>query len=106
MRVLDIHPLNPPIVDAASIGSVLQDTLYSEALQVQREVLGPDHPDTLLSMNNMAVLCYRKRDFSTAKTLMREAASRRKRVLVRHTIAAPPPTRQLPFWEGLTFGSI
>jgi hypothetical protein len=76
--------------------AVLQDPLYSEALQVQREVLGPDHPDTLLSMNNMAVLCYRKRDFSAAKTLMREAASRRKRVLVRYMTATPLPTRHSP----------
>ena len=63
---------------------VSQNPLYAEALQTQREVLGPDHPDTLLCMNNMAVLCYRKRDLLTAKTLMREAASGRKRVLVSH----------------------
>ena len=60
----------------------MQDHLYAEALQVQREVLGPEHPDTLLSMNNLAVLCYRKHDLATAKTLMREVARGRKRVLV------------------------
>ena len=59
-----------------------QTPLYAEALQAQREVLGPDHPDTLLCLNNMAVLCYRKRDILAAKALMREAASGRKRVLV------------------------
>ena len=69
-----------------------QNPLYAEALQTQREVLGPDHPDTLLCMNNMAVLCYRKRDFLTAKTLMREAASGRKRVLVSDHNCAIHPT--------------
>ena len=73
---------------------IIQDPLYAEALEVQRRVLGADHPDTLLAVNNMAVLCYKKHDFAVAKTLMKEAASGRKRILVSafpglHSI--PPP---------------
>ena len=75
---------------------IIQDPLYAEALEVQRRVLGPDHPDTLLAVNNMAVLCYKKHDFAVAKTLMKEAASGRKRILVRafpglHSTSIPPP---------------
>ena len=69
---------------------------------MQRRVLGADHPDTLLAVNNMAVLCYKKHDFAVAKTLMKEAASGRKRILVRafpglHSTSIPPPPPPLHF---------
>ena len=82
--------------------AIIQDPLYAEALEVQRRVLGADHPDTLLAVNNMAVLCYKKHDFAVAKTLMKEAASGRKRILVRafpglHSTSIPPPPPPLHF---------
>ena len=73
---LSVHAIN------VLYAIIIQDPLYAEALEVQRRVLGPDHPDTLLAVNNMAVLCYKKHDFAVAKTLMKEAASGRKRILV------------------------
>jgi tetratricopeptide (TPR) repeat protein len=32
------------------------EPLYQEALRIRRKVLGSEHPDTALSLNNLAVL--------------------------------------------------
>ena len=32
------------------------ETLDSQTLEIQRRVLGPEHPDTLRSMNNLAIV--------------------------------------------------
>jgi hypothetical protein len=44
-------------------------------------VLGPDHPDTALSLNNLAILCYYEGDYQQAATLMRRALAIREQKL-------------------------
>ena len=34
------------------------EALYSQTLEIRRRVLGPEHPDTLGSMNNLAIVYY------------------------------------------------
>ena len=34
------------------------EALYSQTLEIQRRVLGPEHPDTLMSMNNLAIVYF------------------------------------------------
>jgi Tetratricopeptide repeat len=35
---------------------VLAEPLYKECLEVKKETLGSDHPDTLVALNNLAIL--------------------------------------------------
>ena len=44
-------------------------------------MLGPEHPDTLLSVNNLAGLLYSKGDYAGAEPLYRRALESRERVL-------------------------
>ena len=49
------------------------ESLYREALEVQRETLGDRHPDTLISMDNLGVLLQDTGDLAAADLLFREA---------------------------------
>jgi len=44
-----------------------------QALEIRRNVLGPEHPDTLLSINNMGRLLMDMGSFAEAEPLIREA---------------------------------
>ena len=55
--------------------------LYREALERKRRVLGDDHPDTLVSINNMGYLLVAQRRLKDAEPLYREALERRRKVL-------------------------
>jgi len=43
--------------------------LYERALRIQQELVGPNHGDVALTLNDMAVLQYRRRDFAAAEEL-------------------------------------
>jgi serine/threonine protein kinase/tetratricopeptide (TPR) repeat protein len=51
------------------------------ALQIRRRLLGNDHPDTLMAMNNMAYVLEERGKLDEAEPLYREALEGRRRVL-------------------------
>jgi tetratricopeptide (TPR) repeat protein len=55
--------------------------LYRRALEASERVLGPEHPHTLTSVNNLAVLLRSKGDNAGAEPLYRRALEARERVL-------------------------
>ncbi len=55
--------------------------LHEAALSVRRRVLGEEHPDTLQSMNNLAVIRWALGDAASARDLHEAALSARRRVL-------------------------
>ena len=57
------------------------DSLFRRALEARERVLGPEHPDTLNSVNNLASLLLRKGDYAGADPLVRRALEARERVL-------------------------
>ena len=48
---------------------------------MRKEKLGPEHPDTLTSMNNLAGLYYAKRDYDSALPLYLQCVKVRKKKL-------------------------
>jgi tetratricopeptide (TPR) repeat protein len=56
-------------------------TLFTQTLAVRRRVLGPDHPDTVSSINNLALLLSSVGDYAEAEPLYREALAVSERVL-------------------------
>ena len=46
---------------------------YERALEISERVLGPDHPDTARSLNNLAILSYYEKNMPEAARLMRRA---------------------------------
>src|SRR5271165_6468823 len=42
------------------------EPLYQEALKIRQKVLGPEHPDTATSLNNLALLYVRMGDYGKA----------------------------------------
>ena len=55
--------------------------MYERALEARERVLGPEHPSTLGSVNNLATLLYRKGDYAGAQPLVERALEARERVL-------------------------
>jgi len=49
------------------------EPLCRRALEASERVLGPEHPDTLVSVNNLAGLLLRKGDYAGAEPLYRRA---------------------------------
>jgi hypothetical protein len=54
--------------------------LYRRALEARERVLGPEHPDTLRSVNNLAELLRGKGDHAGAEPLYRRALEGNERV--------------------------
>jgi non-specific serine/threonine protein kinase/serine/threonine-protein kinase len=54
---------------------------YREALEKRRRVLGGEHPDTLISINNMGALLQAEGKIDQAEPYYREALEKRRRVL-------------------------
>jgi tetratricopeptide (TPR) repeat protein len=48
------------------------EPLLREALEVRRKVLGPEHPDTAQSLNNLAALYWTMSDYRKAEPLFKE----------------------------------
>ncbi|KAK5268335.1 hypothetical protein LTR40_014288, partial [Exophiala xenobiotica] len=57
------------------------EPLYWETLQLREKILGKDHPDTLISMNNLARLLESQGKYNTAEPLYRETLQLREKVL-------------------------
>ena len=55
--------------------------LYKETLEVQKRVSGPEHRDTLLSMNDLAASCWGLGRTTEAALLGEKTPEIRKRVL-------------------------
>ncbi|CUS08030.1 unnamed protein product, partial [Tuber aestivum] len=51
------------------------------ALEGREKVLGPDHPNTLSSLNNLAIVLQYQRKFIESETMHRRALEGRKKVL-------------------------
>ena len=71
---------------AAGIMTVLGDfagaeTLFRRALEARERLLGPGHPDTLTSVNNLAALLRAKGDYAAAEPLNRRALEVREQLL-------------------------
>ena len=47
--------------------------MYRRALAIREKALGPDHPDTATSLNNLALLLKSKGDYAGAEPLCRRA---------------------------------
>ncbi len=57
------------------------EPLYQRALTTYERVLGPEHPDTLRSVNNLAVLYRNQGKYEQAEPLLQRALTTRERVL-------------------------
>jgi eukaryotic-like serine/threonine-protein kinase len=57
------------------------EKIYREALDVERRVLGPEHPDTLGTMNNLANTLQAEGHYAEAEKLERETLDDRRKVL-------------------------
>ncbi len=57
------------------------EPLYRRALEALERVWGPEHPDTLNSVNNLAVLLFHNGDYARAELLYRRALEGKERVL-------------------------
>jgi tetratricopeptide (TPR) repeat protein len=57
------------------------DVLFREALEGRRQILGPDHPDTLATLNDYAFLTSHRGELKDAEPLCRAALEGRRRVL-------------------------
>jgi tetratricopeptide (TPR) repeat protein len=49
------------------------EPLYKEALEIWQKVLGPEHPLTATSLNNLAALYQDMGDYAKAEPLLKEA---------------------------------
>jgi tetratricopeptide (TPR) repeat protein len=56
-------------------------TLWMRELEVQRRVLGPEHPEALTSMNNQANALAKQGDFAGARDLQEQTLALRRRLL-------------------------
>ena len=57
------------------------EPLYQRALAIRERVLGPDHPDTADSLNNLAVLYFHRGKYEQAEPLYQRALAIREQVL-------------------------
>ena len=65
---------------AGRLGS-FTGSLARLALAIWEKVLGPEHPKTAISLNNLAALLYAKGDYAGAEPFMRRALAIREKVL-------------------------
>ena len=52
-----------------------------KALAIQKRILGPDHPDTLSTMNSLSAVFIRLGKYAEAESILRDTVSRKKQVL-------------------------
>ena len=50
------------------------EPLFKEALQIRQKVLGPEHPDTAQSLNNLAELYQAMGDYAKAEPLLQRGS--------------------------------
>ena len=59
----------------------MAEPLYEQVLDIRRRVLGDDHPDTAVILNNLALLYRDQGHFAQAEPLLEQALDIRRRVL-------------------------
>jgi tetratricopeptide (TPR) repeat protein len=59
------------------------EPLFQQALQIRKKALGPEHPDTANSLNNLASLYSRIGDYANPEPLFQEAVQLNKKLLGR-----------------------
>ena len=57
------------------------EPLFQEALRIRRKVLGPEHPDVALSLNNLGELYEATSEYAKAEPLLQEALRIRRKIL-------------------------
>ena len=57
------------------------EALFSEVLEIRRRAFGPEHPDTLSTMNELARTYYDEGNYEKAERLCSEVLEMRRRVL-------------------------
>lgn len=63
----------------------LAQQLFERALEGNKRKRGLDHPDTLCTMDNLAIVCYRHGEFQKAESLLKQAlAGKEERLGKRH----------------------
>lgn len=67
--------------EAALINPVAARSLYERALAIYEQVQGEEHPDTITSLNNLALLLRFQGEYATAKPLLERALAIREQVL-------------------------
>jgi Tfp pilus assembly protein PilF len=63
--------------------------LYERALAIREKALGPEHPETAASLNNLAVLLGGQGDFAGARLLLKRALAIAAKQ-VKHSPSAKP----------------
>ena len=78
-----------------------------QVLETRKKVLGEEHPDTLWSMDNLAITVKSKGEDQKAIALMEECIEKRKRVLGQDHPYTKRSEKTLSRWrkEGLQLGS-
>jgi CHAT domain-containing protein/Tfp pilus assembly protein PilF len=78
----DIDALNQQVVQLHGQGKYKEARAIAErTLVVAEQTLGPQHPDTLASINNLAELCRAQGDYSGAEAFLRRALAGYERAL-------------------------
>jgi len=55
--------------------------MHRQALELSEKVLGPEHPDTLASMNNLALVLDSQGKYEAAEEMQRQAIELKEKVL-------------------------
>ena len=55
--------------------------LHEQTLEIRRRILGPEHPDTLWSMNNLAIVLGEQGKHDEARKLLEQTLEIRRRIL-------------------------
>jgi len=70
-----------PSISSAIQADAQAEPVIRQTLSTRERVLGPEHPDTLASVNTLAGLLYRQGDYAGAQPLYERAIEARERVL-------------------------
>ena len=86
-KALALNPNDPTLVNATALallhaGQYAQaEPLFTRALAVREQALGPEHPDVAQSLNNLAWLYYSQGEYAKAEPLYQRALAMREQAL-------------------------
>ena len=78
-RLRELQTVRPAFMDEYEKLEEELHELYREYLETNRRVLGSDHPDTLIAINNFAALLHARCRFDEAEPLYREGLATKRR---------------------------